>query len=176
MPKTAKPPKPHKVNPMGGMKKKKKKDTPKPSPAQVVDLSPERVPKTPILPPAARTAITLRAKIEPPECDCWSSERTQWLEAGEWPSSMLDGIESSGLSKEGFKATICTAPDIHGHRKMHISLSGGTVKLDLPLLEDYNGVTYYTQHFYCADHGMFEWMTYSPKKPQTPIRWIRHSK
>lgn len=67
---------------------------------------------------------------------------------------------------------MCTEPSLP--HKMHLSLMGGDIKIDLPLLED----GHFLQHKYCLGCRRLEGrrVLFGNTAPPTPIVWTRCSK
>jgi hypothetical protein len=92
-----------------------------------------------------------------------------WLSPSSFRQAMWDGIEQNmGITH----AAMCSKKGIT-ERKLHVSLQGGEIRLDVPLVE--NGR--YVQHDYCLGCRRFEGKrTFPPgPAPETPIVWIRCS-
>lgn len=122
------------------------------------------------------------AITSPPECECWTkfaSGGIKWFSPSAFSSSMwTDCLRECGML-ENAKACMCarhlTAMD-NTHRKMHISLKNGEVKIDLPVLHSPGiipGCAAYMQHDYCLKCHRFEKKRFFAQKPDTPICWIR---
>lgn len=123
-------------------------------------------------PPSVK--INIPAFDEPAQCQCWDHPEKvgPWTTGRSWSYDMFKDLEGKALGAD-LKATMCGDPDIpyNAHRKLHISLANGTMCIDLPILEDVDGVTYYVQHDYCTMHQRFEKKSYFLQRPGTPIYW-----
>jgi len=127
--------------------------------------------------------IDLPALVDPPVCGCWLPEEATttaigptWSHPGTWSTEVFAGI-SKTAAINGAKACMCgmLQSDIPEgeHRKMHISLNNGEIRIDLPLVESVPGMDLpmYTQHVYCTKCRKFEKKYLLPQKPSTPIVW-----
>jgi hypothetical protein len=124
--------------------------------------------------------VDIPAVDEPSRCQCWSSrasETDMWLGPEHWTRELFAGIYGTP-AYSGAKARMCGlrsgGADHYHHRKMHISLKNGEIRIDLPLLSSPSETTtYYCQHWYCGMHRRFERrLLLRDRPPLSPIVWF----
>jgi len=130
-----------------------------------------------VLKSGTNMAVDLPAIVDPPICECWSKPETaMWSSPGSWSTEIFAGI-STTAAINGAKACMCCQfqRDMPAgeHRKMHISLNNGEIRIDLPILETVPGqdTPMYTKHIYCTKCRKFERKFLFHDKPTTPIAW-----
>jgi len=129
-------------------------------------------------PQATTVDINIPALTDPPICKCWENPEAAgpWSSPGSWSAEIFLGI-SKTAAINGAKACMCCLPQDEipagEHRKMHISLNNGEIRIDLPIMESVYGcdIPMYTQYVYCTKCRKFEQKHLLTQKPTTPICW-----
>lgn len=127
---------------------------------------------------ARSVTVDLPALVDPPVCQCWSPTAVEahWAPPASWSPAIFAAISGKAVIN-GAKACMCCLPqsDIPKgqHRKMHISLNNGEIRIDVPILETVadSDTPMYTQHVYCTKCRKFEQKHLTPNQPNSPIVW-----
>lgn len=127
------------------------------------------------------------ARAEIPQCECWehppqesvaTNANTQgkfvphdhWLKPEHWSLGIFAGAPAPW--KKGACMRVCDKTGRLGH----LSMANGAIGIDIPLLaadpNDPTAAPVFIQHGYCCVCDRFEWVLYTPEKPQSPIIWL----
>ena len=121
------------------------------------------------------TEINEPSVLEQPMCNCWYYRNDpnigMWEEISDFNKAVFDNAPKV-LTREA-KMCICYV----NQRLAHISMAGGMIGIDVPLLEDIiddndgQQKTVFAQSTYCAKCNRFEKRRYTTYRIDSPIIW-----